>query len=150
LKERVLIRKAALEDVGTILALLKDDDLGKLSESDDCKIYEGAFHAISNDPNQILAVAILDANVVGCLQITFIPGLSRRGMWRGQIEAVRVARSLRGNGVGTLLLEWAKDTCRDRGCGMMQLLADGSRVDAHRFYESLGFKGSHLGFRLHF
>jgi len=29
--------------------------------------------------------------VIGVLQLSFIPGLTRRGMWRGQIEGVRSA-----------------------------------------------------------
>ncbi len=100
-----------------------------------------------DDPNQLLAVAD-DGAVVGCMQISFIPGLSRRGMWRGQIESVRIAASHRGAGLGRRFFEWAISRCRDRGCGLVQLTTDASRADAARFYQSLGFVGSHTGMKL--
>jgi GNAT superfamily N-acetyltransferase len=149
LSKELLIRKAMSEDIPTILALLVDDDLGKLHEDGDLKAYENAFQAISRDANQILAVAVLNSKVVGCLQITFIPGLARKGMWRAQIEGVRIVRALRGHGLGTDMIKWAIAQCKERGCGLMQLLADKSRTEAHRFYESLGFKANHQGFRLY-
>jgi ribosomal protein S18 acetylase RimI-like enzyme len=149
LSKELLIRKATKEDVPTILALLIDDDLSKLHEDDSLEDYENAFQTISRDANQILAVAVLNSKIVGCLQITFIPGLSRKGMWRAQIEGVRIARALRGHGLGTNMIEWAIAQCKERGCGLMQLLADKSRTEAHRFYESLGFKANHQGFRLY-
>ena len=149
MKHDLLIRKATNEDVPTILALLIDDDLGKLHEDGSLEVYENAFQNISRDANQILAVAVLNSKIVGCLQITFIPGLARKGMWRAQIEGVRIARSLRGHGLGTDMIEWAIAQCKERGCGLMQLLADKSRTEAHRFYESLGFKANHQGFRLY-
>ena len=110
--------------------------------------YEIAFCAIEKDPNQLLAVADQNGEVVGCLQLTFIPGLSRVGLWRGQIESVRVAASLRGSGLGRKLFEWAIETCRKRGCGLVQLTTDKSRPDALRFYQSLGFAASHEGMKL--
>jgi GNAT superfamily N-acetyltransferase len=149
LSKELLIRKATSEDVPTILALLIDDDLGKLHGDGSLEVYENAFQTISRDANQILAVAVLNSKIVGCLQITFIPGLARKGMWWAQIEGVRIARSLRGRGLGTELIEWAIAQCKERGCGLMQLLADKSRTEAHRFYESLGFKANHQGFRLY-
>jgi GNAT superfamily N-acetyltransferase len=96
----------------------------------------------------VLAVAEQDGRVVGCLQISFIPGLSRLGMWRGQIEAVRVASGQRGSGLGKAMLAWAIEQCRARGCGLVQLTTDKRRPQAHRFYESLGFEASHEGMKL--
>jgi len=149
LNKELIIRKATREDVPTILALLMDDDLGKLHEDGGLEVYENVFQNISRDVNQILAVAVLNSKIVGCLQITFIPGLSRKGMWRAQIEGVRISRALRGHGLGTDMIEWAIAQCKERGCGLMQLLADKSRTEAHRFYEALGFKANHQGFRLY-
>ncbi|TIX49932.1 MAG: GNAT family N-acetyltransferase, partial [Mesorhizobium sp.] len=73
---------------------------------------------------------------------------SLRGAWRGQIEAVRVAADRRGERLGQLLLEWAIGECRKRGCRVVQLTTNKSRADAHRFYERLGFKASHIGYKL--
>ena len=110
--------------------------------------YVAAFAAIGRDPNQMLAVVEQDGGVVGCLQLSFIPGLSRLGMWRGQIESVRIAAELRGSGLGRRMFEWAIEQCRARGCGLVQLTTDASRPQAHRFYESLGFAASHVGMKL--
>jgi ribosomal protein S18 acetylase RimI-like enzyme len=147
----MLFRAATTDDLPAIIALLMDDDLGKLREDLGTPLnpaYLAAFEAIARDPNQLLAVAEQDGLVVGCLQLTFIPGLSHLGMWRGQIEAVRVASSLRGSGVGRAMLSWAVEQCRARGCGLVQLTTDKRRTDAHRFYESLGFEASHEGMKL--
>jgi GNAT superfamily N-acetyltransferase len=86
--------------------------------------------------------------VVGTLQLTVIPGLARRGALRGQVEAVRVRSDQRGTGLGTRLMDWAIEESRRRGCALVQLTSDSSRVDAHRFYEGLGFVASHQGFKL--
>lgn len=143
------MRKAGREDVGAILALLADDDLHKLEEASVTPRHMAAFDGIDRDNNQLLAVAELGGETVGCLQLTFIPGLSRNGMERCQIEGVRIARHLRGKSLGKQMLRWAIATCRDRGCGLVQLLMDKKRLDAQRFYESLGFKANHQGFRLY-
>jgi ribosomal protein S18 acetylase RimI-like enzyme len=147
----MLCRAATACDLPAILALLVDDDLGKLREDLGPPLnprYLEAFAAIERDPNQLLAVAEQGGQVVGCLQLTFIPGLSRLGMWRGQIEAVRVAAAQRGSGVGRAMLLWAIEQCRARGCGLVQLTTDKRRAAAHRFYESLGFQASHEGMKL--
>lgn len=145
-------RKAVEGDLREIIAILADDDLGQareiVSDSVD-KRYRQAFAAIDADPNQLLAVAVDEHDMpIGCLQLTFIPGLSRTGMWRGQIESVRIAQSERGSGLGTQFIEWALETCRERGCKLVQLTSDKSRPDAIRFYEKLGFAASHEGMKL--
>ena len=144
-------RCATRDDLPTIIALIADDQLGQAR--DDARLpldarYTDAFAAIERDPNQVLAVAEQNGAIIGCLQITFIPGVSRRGAWRGQIESVRVARHLRGAGIGAAMFRWAIEECRNRGCGLVQLYTDKSRNDAHRFYERLGFKASHEGMKL--
>jgi GNAT superfamily N-acetyltransferase len=146
-----VFRAATVEDLPAIIALLMDDDLGKLREDLATPLnprYRAAFEAIDGDPNQLLAVADAGGKVVGCLQITFIPGLSRLGMWRGQIEAVRVAATQRGSGIGKAMMVWAIEQCRERGCGLVQLTTDKRRTDAHRFYAGLGFEASHEGMKL--
>lgn len=147
----VMFRRATLDDLPAVIALLADDALGAGREdaSDPPNpAYIDAFEAIDRDVNQLLAVGIQGEAVVACLQISFIPGLSRLGQWRGQIESVRVAGTVRGEGLGQQLFEWAIDACRARGCGLVQLTSDKSRADALRFYERLGFVASHEGFKL--
>lgn len=148
-------RHAAAADLAAIVALLADDGLGRGREDPRLPInprYLEAFAAIDADPNQLLVVGVDGTGpggaVIGYLQLTFIPGLSRIGQWRGQIESVRVAAARRGQGVGRAMLAWAIDCCRARGCGLVQLTTDKSRDDARRFYESLGFVASHEGMKL--
>jgi len=147
----VTIRRATRSDLPSIIAMLADDPLGGAREDTSNPLnstYGAAFEAINRDPNQLLAVGERDGAVVACLQISFIPGLSRLGQWRGQIESVRVAGSVRGDGVGQQLFEWAITECRRHNCGLVQLTSDKSRTDALRFYEQLGFTASHEGFKL--
>ena len=144
-------RSARSNDLAAIVALLADDELGATREDASTPLdprYTAAFAAVTADPNQLLLVADRGGGVVGCLQITFIPGLSRRGMWRGQIEGVRVARGERGSGVGGEMIQFAIEECRRRGCGIVQLTTDKARPDAHRFYAALGFVASHEGMKL--
>ncbi|NQD89288.1 GNAT family N-acetyltransferase [Paenarthrobacter sp. CM16] len=143
------LRRARRGDLPRILALLVDDQLGAVRESaDDLAPYEQAFEAIDADPSHLLVVGELAGEVVATFQLSYLPGLSRKGSWRAQIEAVRVADVLRGQGVGALMIQWAVDQARDRGCSLVQLTTDKSRVAAHRFYERLGFVASHEGMKL--
>ncbi|WP_285732591.1 GNAT family N-acetyltransferase [Nocardiopsis sp. ATB16-24] len=144
----LIIDRARAEDVEAIVAMLADDTLGARRESpQEPGIYLKAFEAVDADPNQFLAVARREGRVVGTLQLTFIPGLSRRGAVRAQVEAVRVHTSERGRGLGTDLLLWAEEEARRRGAAMVQLTSDASRGEAHRFYERLGYTASHVGFK---
>jgi ribosomal protein S18 acetylase RimI-like enzyme len=144
----VIVRRAAAADLPAIVALLADDVLGAGREAPGDPAYAAAFAAIEADVNQVFAVADQDGRIVGCLQLSFIPGLSRRGMWRGQIESVRIAADQRGLGLGQRLFDWAIAQCRARGCGLVQLTTDKARPEARRFYESLGFVASHEGMKL--
>ncbi len=145
------LRRATEADLPAIVAMLADDGLGATREDPRLPLARGyldAFAAISADPNQLLAVAELDGEVVGTLQISFLAGLSHQGAWRGQIEAVRVAAGQRGSGLGQRMIEWAVGQCRARGCRMVQLTTHKSRRDAHRFYDRLGFQATHEGYKL--
>ncbi|MGE0238979.1 MAG: N-acetyltransferase family protein [Parvibaculaceae bacterium] len=147
----VIFRRAELADLPAIVALLADDALGRHREDAGSPLnpkYRDAFHAIDADPHQLQAVAALGDEVVGTLHLTFIPGLARKGAWRGQIEGVRIAVAHRGSGLGRQMLDWAIDQCKAKGCALVQLTTDKTRPEAHRFYERLGFVGSHIGYKL--
>ena len=149
---KITFRAAREDDLPAIVALLADDGIGQGREDPSLPLaapYVDAFKAVEQDDNQLLAVAV-DANdaVLGTLQISFVPGVSRMGAWRGQIEAVRIAEAQRGSGLGQQMFEWAIAQCRVRGCSLVQLTADTARKDAHRFYERLGFVASHVGYKL--
>jgi len=147
----VIIRPALREDVPAIVALLADDPLGRTREDYADPLpdnYWRAFDEIGAQPGNLLLVAERAGAVAGCLQLTVIPGLSRRGMKRGLIEGVRVGPGERGQGLGERLVRHAIDIARAEGCGLVQLTSDKSRAGAHRFYERLGFAASHVGMKL--
>ncbi|MZE71607.1 GNAT family N-acetyltransferase [Streptomyces sp. SID5789] len=143
------IRRTTAADIPAVVAMLADDLLGAQRESpDDLDPYLAALERLDADPNQHVVVAVRDSRVVGTLQLTIVPGLSRRGATRSIIEGVRVHADERGSGLGTQLIEWAIDESRRQGCQLVQLTSDKTRTDAHRFYERLGFSSSHAGFKL--
>lgn len=148
----MLLRRAGVEDVSSIVAMLADDELGAtregINDDADLQTYLRAFNAIDSDPAHLLVVAVDGTSVVGTMQLTFLPGLSRRGSLRAQIEAVRAATTYRGSGLGTAMITWAIAEARRRECAMVQLTTDKSRTDAHRFYAKLGFVASHEGMKL--
>ncbi|MFS1303196.1 GNAT family N-acetyltransferase [Streptosporangium longisporum] len=144
----VEFRIARAEDVPIIVAMLADDVVAAGRQGDFGDEHRAAFELVDADPGNELIVAELDGEVVGTMQLTYIPGISRRGALRMQIEAVRIASGLRGRGLGRTMMEWALDRARARGCTLVQLTTDKSRTDAHRFYDSLGFVASHEGYKL--
>lgn len=146
------LRRALATDVAAIVSLLADDQLRAAEESAapaDLAPYLTAFAAIDADTAHLLVVVEDPAGlVVGTQQLTVLPGLARSGATRLQIEAVRVSAALRGNGLGSAMLTWAVEYARASRCRLVQLTSDSSRLDAHRFYERLGFSSSHVGFKL--
>ena len=147
-----LLRRARRDDLGALVALLAADALRANDDSDAPERrapYEAAFDAIDRDPAHTL-VAVEDAagDVVATMQLTVLPGLARGGATRMQVEAVRVAASARGNGLGSAMMRWAIDDARSRGAALVLLTSDARREEAHRFYGRLGFSPSHVGFKL--
>ena len=149
---QLLFREAHRHDLDAIVRLLADDPLGSRREEYGVPLLPGyvqAFEAICSDPNNELVVAERAGEVVGVLQLTFIPYLTYKGGWRALIEGVRVAAPLRSAGIGRRMFQWAIDRARQRQCRMIQLTSDKARPEAIRFYESLGFVASHEGMKLH-
>lgn len=148
----VTFRIATAADLTAIVWLLYDDEKGRLREDPSEPLapsYIAAFEAIDADPNEELVVAEQDGRIVGTLQLTYLINISFKGSWRGQIESVRIAKELRGQGMGAKLIDWAVERCRARNCLMVQLTSILDRTDAHRFYEKLGWAKSHAGFKLY-
>lgn len=142
------VRRAVRDDLADIVALLTDDPLGQTRESADLSAYERAFTLVDEDANQFLAAVEDDAGtLVGTFQLTTIPGLSRGGTTRLQVEGVRIARAARGAGLGHALFDWIEQFASSRGATLLQLTSDRSRADALRFYTALGYSPSHEGFK---
>ncbi|MDW3646910.1 MAG: GNAT family N-acetyltransferase [Bacteroidia bacterium] len=147
-------RKAQREDVKHIVAMLANDKLGKLREDYRDPLpdtYYQAFEAIDSDSNQeLMVVENTELEVIGTLQLSFIPYLTYQGGVRAQIEAVRIREDMRGGGIGEMLFRWAIDRAREKRAHVLQLTTDKKRPEAKRFYEKLGFQASHEGMKLHF
>jgi ribosomal protein S18 acetylase RimI-like enzyme len=145
------IRRAKAVDLPAIVRMLANDPLGRTRERYAEPLpeeYGRAFAAVEAQRGNEILVAEADGQVIGCLQLTLIPGLTRLGMTRAQIEGVRVDETRRGERIGERLFLAAIERARAAGCGLVQLTTDASRPDAHRFYERLGFVASHVGMKL--
>ncbi len=151
-------RTSTKEDLPTIIKMLVDDQLGSTREDPSEPInpqYLEAFEIIDNDPNnELIVLESIDVEsesvVIGILQLTYIPYLTYKGSWRCLIEGVRIHEDYRGQGLGTQLFEWAIQRAKEKNCNIVQLTSNKERNEAIRFYESLGFKASHEGFKLFF
>ncbi len=146
----IRIRAAESDDLAFLIELIWDDPLGRAREdiSEASRpAYAAAFSAVLDDPNSTILVAEDRGLVVGCIQLTVKAGLSYRGAWRMVVEDLRVARNRRGDGIGTLLMRATESWAVERGCQIIELFVHSDRVDAHRFYDRLGFAGAHRGFR---
>jgi len=147
----ITFRTAVKADLPAIVAMLADDEFGEFREKPGetvRKEYEIAFEEMSRDPGNRILLAEMDGEMVGSLQLVFMPSLSRGGTKRAIIEAVRVASKFRGHNIGTELMKHAIAESRAAGCGLVQLTSDKRRTRAHLFYRRLGFEQSHIGFKL--
>ena len=150
-EREIVFRLAERADLPSIVRLLADDDLGNQRERFGDPLpesYFAAFERINNDPNHELIVAEQNGEVIGTLHLMYLPSISFQGGTRAQIESVRVGREFRGEGIGAEMMKWSIDRAKERGAHVVQLTTHLSREDAHRFYERLGFKGTHLGMKL--
>lgn len=144
-------RYATRADLPYMVALIAADDVGTQMddpEQPDSAEYQAGLAAIDADPNQELFIVEAEGQIIGTFQLTYIPGIARKGMWRGLVESVHVSPEHRNRGYGSQMMRWAIERCRARGCGMVQLTSNKKRVDAHRFYRTLGFDQSHEGFKI--
>lgn len=143
----VTFREADVGDVPAIIALLREDDLGAAREIAPLAHYEAAFATLILQPQTVLIVGARDGAVVAFYQLTTVDALSHCAMRRGNIEDVRVAENLRGQGIGHTMMDDAATRARALGCDMLQLVAHNTRHATRKFYLSAGFTASHVGFK---
>jgi GNAT superfamily N-acetyltransferase len=149
----VALREAVAEDVPALVQLLAADQLGStrdgISTAADLQPYLRAFVAIDSDPAHLLLVAADGTRILATMQLSFLPGLARRGALRAQIEAVRVRQDHRSRGLGAALFEWAIQEARRRDCALMQLTTDKSRADAPPLLRAPRVRGLARGAKAH-
>jgi len=145
---------AQSEDIAAVVALLAADPLGSQREgksSEPDQKYLEAFSRIDKDPNQELwVVKDTSGEIIGCFQLSFLQYLTYHGGLRAQIEGVRVKETVRGQGLGQEMFEWAIARSKEKGAHLLQLTTDKKRPEALKFYLKLGFVASHEGMKLHF
>lgn len=150
--DKIGFRSAKRNDLDAIVALLARDDLGRTRESIQSELdndYIAAFEAIERDPGNEVIVGEDSNGIVGTMQLSYIPNLTFQGATRCQIEGVRIADRVRGQGLGQQMIEWAIERAKDNGCRIVQLTSNKARHRAIAFYEGLGFEASHVGFKLY-
>lgn len=144
-------REAEKNEISTLVKMFADDKLGSQREDVSEPVnerYIAAFNQIQNDPNNEIIVAIHKNEIVGMMQLTYIPSLSHIGSKRCIVGGVRVQSPYRGQGLGTKIINWGIQKAESIGCEMVQITSDKQRPEAIRFYEKLGFKATHEGLRL--
>lgn len=150
-RPNIRFRLATRADLPSIVRMLADDDLGSQRERYEDPLpesYYAAFDQIENEPNHELIVAEHNGEVIGTLHLMFLSSISFQGGLRAQIESVRVDKQFQNQGIGSAMMGWSIQRAKERGAQQVQLTTHKTREDAHRFYERLGFKGSHLGMKL--
>ena len=150
-QQNLHFRLAKRADLPAIVRMLADDDLGSQRERYEDPLpeaYVAAFEQIENEPNHELIVAERNGEVIGTLHLMFLPSISFQGGLRAQVESVRVDKQFQSQGIGSAMMQWSMERAKQRGAHVIQLTTHKTREDAHRFYERLGFQGSHLGMKL--
>lgn len=147
----LLVRPARRDDLDALIAILAADTLGGHGDTTDPAArpaYAAAMDEILASASDHLFVAEIDGRVVATAQLSLIAALPHRGRRRAVVEAVQVTPDRRGQGIGARLIEALIVEARARGAGVVELTSNAARLDAHRFYERLGFARSHVGFKL--
>jgi Predicted acetyltransferase len=150
-EKEIIFRLATRADLPSIVRMLADDELGSQRERFENPLpesYYSAFEQINQDSNHELIVAERNREVIGTLHLMFLPSISFQGRLRAQVESVRIDKRFQSQGIGSEMMKWVMERATQRGAHAVQLTTHKSRVDAHRFYERLGFEGSHLGMKM--
>ena len=144
------IEIARKEQLPAIVALLADDAIGALLEDPSAvDVYQRAFDDMAQNPHSEIYVALDDAgDVVGCVQMSVAQFLVHRGEKRVEIAGLRINRKLRRSGLGAKLLRHVMEEGRRRGATVAQFTSNKARQEAHMFYERMGFKASHDGYKI--
>src|SRR6476661_11013419 len=146
----MMIREAGPADLDAIVALQREDVIREVHEDDvPVSAYRAAFDEITADAHQQLLVGEVGGEVVATAQVTWVRRLTYVGGEMGIVESVRVRSDLRGRRHGEQLMRHVLDLARDRGAVRVELTTNAQRDAARRFYERLGFVGSHVGMKLY-
>ncbi|MEA5461736.1 GNAT family N-acetyltransferase [Arcicella sp. LKC2W] len=120
-------------------------DKGEVLTADDAAII---FDKISSYPNYKIYVVEIDNQVVGTFALLIMDNLAHLGTPSGIVEDVVVSEKFQGNSIGKKMMTFAIEKCRQLGCYKMVLSSNLKRVEAHQFYENLGFEKHGFSYRI--
>ncbi len=143
----VVVRTAREADLPGILSVYSSAGLekrGSLELADARRL----FSKISSYPFCKLYVAEAEGQLLGSFELLIMDNFANGGLRSGLVEDVAVAREAQGRGVGKAMMLFAMEECRREGCYKMALSSNEIRVEAHAFYESLGFTRHGFSFRV--
>jgi GNAT superfamily N-acetyltransferase len=144
-----VIREATDDDLEAVVGLHAADAVGHGDAWNETTepAYRTAFAVIAASADSRLYVAVEDGRLVGSFLLTFMPGLTGRGMRHAVLRSVQVAADCRSRGIGAAMVAEAERLAAARGAGVVELTSNLQRDAAHRFYRRLGYVQSHAGFK---
>lgn len=146
----VAVRRASAADLDALLSLYRELAGQKATAAPaDSATGKSVLEQILADQTRELAVAVLEARLVGTADMVIVPNLTHRGEPRAVIENVIVTRSDQRRGIGRALMEHLIAVAKAASCHKVALLSGKHRAEAHEFYRSMGFKAVAEGFKLY-
>lgn len=146
-KAIVTIRTADISDLENILKLLKELDLDGDKEMalEDAK---RLFQRIQQYPDYTIYLAMHGATAVGTYALLIMDKLEHGGAPSGIVDSVAVAHDYQGHGIGSAMMLHAREVCRSKGCYKLMLSSNKNRIQAHEFYQKLGFNQHGFSFSI--
>jgi ribosomal protein S18 acetylase RimI-like enzyme len=119
------------------LSLLFEELSGKKT---DFEIMVKNFEWINKNEDYIILGANYNGELVGSLMGIICHDLVGECKPFMVIENVIVSNNLRGKGIGKKLMTEIEKIGKERNCYYIMFVSGSQRKDAHKFYESLGYK----------
>jgi GNAT superfamily N-acetyltransferase len=143
----VRVRRARQADLAALNHLYRELHLDDYDEfAPTSAKFRSAFRSVARDRDHHLLVAEQGGRVVGTVHLLIFRHLGHGLRPVAIVENVVVQSGLRSKGIGELMIEAARAIARTNGCYKMSLTSNIRRPRAHRFYEHLGWRRTHLGF----
>ncbi len=145
----LVVERAHPRDLPEIIQILSEDEVGAKGDGwteASAPAYMAAFDRMLANPDMVVLVARKGGQSLGFLHLYFLQGLPAHGRLKVVLNSVFVARAARGQGVGAQLVAAAEEIAREGGAAEVTLTSGKKRMDAHRFYQGLGYERRHEGF----
>lgn len=143
------IRRASEADLGSIQGLYAEVGLDggtPLPRAEAADI----FRRMSRYPSYRLWVAETGGSIVGTYALLILDNIAHSGRPFAVVEQVAVTTRRQNAGIGRQMMHHAMDEARAAGCYKLILTSHVGRLDAHAFYDKLGFERHGYGFIVDF